>query len=178
MSICTMCLQPLRKGWPFLIRKYCFTFTQSSKRKSRKSLLKCVDGKTSVLQCCVCLVGWLIFIIMIHGVKRKKKTMKIVCMNFVLRSLYSMQITGVPNNTCFITISTKLCTPNRERALRQNCMPLLCYSTWTDLAEEMVQTPSSPSFEADVTSLNGEVILLMYFFLLSVEGGGGGLMND
>ena len=32
----------------------------------------------------------------------------------------------------------------------------LLYSTWTDLAEEMVQTPSQPSFEADVTSLTGE----------------------
>lgn len=60
MSICTMCLQPLRKGGPFLIRKYCFTFMQSSKRKSRKSLFKRVDGKTSVLKCCVCFFGWLV----------------------------------------------------------------------------------------------------------------------
>lgn len=31
MSICTMCLQAVGKGWLFLIRKYCFAYTKFQK---------------------------------------------------------------------------------------------------------------------------------------------------
>lgn len=40
--------------------------------------------------------------------RKKKNRMNIVCMNWLLRSLYSMQIAGTLNDACFITISTKL----------------------------------------------------------------------
>lgn len=118
MRICTMCLWAVRKGWLFLIRKYCFAFTPSSKRKSRKSLFKCVDGITPAFK--GFLSSWFMEL---KG--EKKNRMEIVCTNFVLRSLYLMQVTGVPNDACFIIISTKLCIPNSQRAFRQSCMPLI-----------------------------------------------------
>lgn len=51
----------------------------------------------------------LVFIIMIYAIKRKK--MKIVSLNFVLRSFYPIQITGMPKYACFIQTSTKIMQP-------------------------------------------------------------------
>lgn len=169
MRICTMCLWAVRKGWLFLIRKYCFAFTPSSKRKSRKSLFKCVDGITPAFK--GFLSSWFMEL---KG--EKKNRMEIVCTNFVLRSLYLMQVTGVPNDACFIIISTKLCIPNSQRAFRQSCMPLIFHmnrSCWGDGPDSIVSQLWGRCYLT-----YGEVILLMYFFLLSVGGGGWGLTSD
>lgn len=101
MSIYAMCLQAVWKGALFIIRKYCVAFIQSFKRKSRKSLFKGVNGKTPIFKCW--LSSWFL------ELKGKKQNigMEIVHKNCVLRSLYSMQITGVLE---FITIVSNLCT--------------------------------------------------------------------
>lgn len=147
----TMCLQAGRKGWLFLIKKDCFTFTQSSKRKSRKSLFKCVDGRTFVLK-------WFFFIIIIYGVKRKEKKKQNEHCVYELGTQKSLL-----NTDCWYIEWCLLCY-NFYQIIDSKCWKspqarlcaLLYYSTWTDLAEEMVQTPASPSFEADVTSLMGK----------------------
>lgn len=53
-------------------------------KKCRKSLFKCADGRSPVLQCF--LLSWLM------ELKGKRNRMEIVCMNFVLRSLMQCRL--------------------------------------------------------------------------------------
>lgn len=50
------------------------------------------------------------FIIMTNGIKRKKKQNGNCVYEFCTQKSYAMQITSVPDDACFSTVSTKICT--------------------------------------------------------------------